>query len=33
MEVMEHGGLEEAIPPGHFYPSGQTAVDAYLAER
>ncbi len=33
MEVMEHGGLEEAIPPEHFYPSVQTAVDAYLAEQ
>jgi high affinity sulfate transporter 1 len=33
MEVMERGGLEEAIPPEHFYPSVQTAVDAYLAEQ
>ena len=33
MEVMERGGLEETIPPEHFYPSVQTAVDAYLGER
>ncbi len=31
-EVMERGGLEEAIPAEHFYPSVQAAVDAYLAE-
>ncbi len=33
MEVMEQGGLEETIPPEHFYPSVQTAVEAYLGER
>jgi high affinity sulfate transporter 1 len=31
--VMERGGLEEAIPPEHFYPSIQVAVNAYLAEQ
>jgi len=31
-EIMERGGLTENIPPEHFYPSIQTAVDAYLAE-
>ena len=30
MEVMERGGLEEAIPAEHFYPSVQAAVDAFL---
>jgi len=33
MEVMERGGLEEAIPAEHFYPSVQAAVDAFLAEQ
>lgn len=33
MEVMERGGLEEAIPVEHFYPSVQAAVDAILAEQ
>ena len=32
LDVMERGGLEEAIPSEHFYPSVQTAVDAFLAE-
>ena len=31
--VMERGGLEEAIPADHFYPSIQVAVNAYLAEQ
>jgi sulfate permease, SulP family len=30
--VMERGGLLEAVPPEHFYPSVQSAVDTYLAE-
>lgn len=33
LDVMIRGGLEENIPPEHFYPSVQTAVDAYLAEQ
>jgi MFS superfamily sulfate permease-like transporter len=33
MEVMERAGLEETIPPEHFYPSIQAAVDAHLAEQ
>ena len=33
LEVMQHGGLEETIPPQHFYPSVQAGVDAYLAEQ
>lgn len=33
LDIMERGGLIEAIPAAHFYPSVQTAVDAYLAER
>jgi high affinity sulfate transporter 1 len=32
-EVAQRGGLERAVPPEHFYPSIQTAVDAYLAEQ
>ncbi len=32
MEVMDRGGLEKTVPPEHFYPSIQAAVDAYLAE-
>ncbi len=28
--VMKRGGLEEAIPSEDFYPSVQTAVDAFL---
>lgn len=32
LDVMIKGGLEKSIPPEHFYPSVQTAVDAYLAE-
>ena len=31
--IMERGGLIEEIPAGHFYPSVQAAVDAYLAEQ
>ena len=33
MGVRERGGLEYAIPPEHFYPDIQTAVDAFLAEQ
>jgi high affinity sulfate transporter 1 len=33
MDVMQRGGLEEAIPAEHFYPSVQAAVDAFLAEQ
>jgi high affinity sulfate transporter 1 len=33
MDVMERGGLEEAIPAEYFYPSVQAAVDAFLAEQ
>jgi MFS superfamily sulfate permease-like transporter len=33
MDIMVRGGLENAIPEEHFYPSVQTAVDAYLAEQ
>ncbi|MBE2225537.1 MAG: sulfate permease, partial [Anaerolineae bacterium] len=33
LNVMIRGGLEETIPSEHFYPSVQTAVDAYLAEQ
>jgi high affinity sulfate transporter 1 len=33
MEVMERGGLEETIPPEHFYPSVQAGVDAFLSEQ
>ncbi len=33
MDVMERGGLMEAIPPEHFYPGVQAAVDAFLAEQ
>jgi MFS superfamily sulfate permease-like transporter len=33
LEIAERGGLERAVPPEYFYPSIQTAVDAYLAER
>jgi SulP family sulfate permease len=33
MNVMERGGLEEAVPPEHFYPSVHSAVEAYLAEQ
>ena len=33
LEVMERGGLEEAIPPEHFYATNQAAVDAFLAEQ
>lgn len=32
-EVMERGGLLDAIPEDHFYPSVQAGVDAYLAEQ
>ena len=32
MEIMMHGGLEEAIPPQHFYLSVQAGVNACLAE-
>jgi SulP family sulfate permease len=32
-EIMERGGLLDAIPLEHFYPSIQAAVDAYLAEQ
>jgi high affinity sulfate transporter 1 len=33
MEVMERGGLVEAIPVEHYYPTVQSAVDAFLAEQ
>jgi hypothetical protein len=33
MDVIVRGGLEDAIPEEHFYPSVQTAVDAYLSEQ
>ncbi|MFN2162278.1 MAG: sodium-independent anion transporter, partial [Candidatus Promineifilaceae bacterium] len=33
MEVMRRGGVEEAIPPEHVYPSIQAAVDAFLARQ
>ena len=33
MDVMVRGGLEEAVPADHFYPSVHAAVDAYLAEQ
>ena len=33
MGVMKRGGLEEAIPAEHFYPSVHSAVDAFLAEQ
>lgn len=32
-EIMKRGGLEEAIPPQHFYPSVQAGVDAFLSEQ
>jgi SulP family sulfate permease len=32
MAVMERASLTESVPPEYFYPSIQTAVDAYLAE-
>jgi sulfate permease, SulP family len=32
MGIMERGGLLEAVPPDHFYPSVQDGVDAILAE-
>jgi MFS superfamily sulfate permease-like transporter len=33
MVVMERGGLTEVIAAEHLYPTVQTAVDAYLAEK
>lgn len=33
MNIMEKGGLADAIPPEHFYQSVQTAVTVYLAEK
>ena len=33
MDVMERGGLIDNVPAEHFYPSVQTAVEAYLAEQ
>ncbi len=33
MDVMVSGGLEEVIPVEHFYPTRQSAVDAYLTEQ
>ena len=32
MDVMERGRLDEAIPAEHYYPTVQSAVDAFLAE-
>ena len=32
MDVMMRGGVEEAIPAEHFYPTIEAAVDAFLAE-
>jgi MFS superfamily sulfate permease-like transporter len=32
-EIMDRGGLLDAIPEDHFYPSIQSAVDAFLAEQ
>jgi MFS superfamily sulfate permease-like transporter len=33
MGVMERAGLKESVPAEYFYPSVQSAVDAYLAEQ
>jgi high affinity sulfate transporter 1 len=33
MDVMKRGGLEEVVPPEHFYPSVHMAVEAYMAEQ
>jgi MFS superfamily sulfate permease-like transporter len=33
LDVMQRGGMEEAIPVEHFYPSVQAGVDTYLAEQ
>jgi high affinity sulfate transporter 1 len=33
LEIMKRGGLEEVIPPQHFYPNVQAGVDAYLSEQ
>jgi MFS superfamily sulfate permease-like transporter len=33
MDVMERGRLDEAIPAEHYYPTVQSAVDAFLAEQ
>jgi hypothetical protein len=30
---MQRGGMEEAIPAEHFYPSVQAGVDTYLTEQ
>ena len=33
LEVMKSGGLDDAVPPQHFYPTVQAAVDGYLSEQ
>jgi MFS superfamily sulfate permease-like transporter len=33
LDVMQRGGMEEAIPAEHFYPSVQAGVDTYLTEQ
>ena len=32
-EIMERGGLMQAVPAEHFYPTVQDGVDAYLDEK
>jgi high affinity sulfate transporter 1 len=32
LAVMESGGLKDAVPPEHFYPTVRAGVDAYLTE-